>query len=76
MVRVDGTSGKGGVRCVMCGKAQTTDHVFECRGQEDQRSKQMYEEIIIRVEEMKKEKLKEIAERTRKALEQIIAVKV
>ena len=43
----------------MCGEAKTTEHIFECRGQEDKLNKQMYEEIMIRVEAMEKKKLKE-----------------
>ena len=41
----------------MCGEGET-EHIYECRGQEDQLNKQMYEEIMIRVEEMEKEKLR------------------
>ena len=39
----------------MCGEVETTEHIFECRGQEDQLNKQMYEGMMIRVEEMEKE---------------------
>ena len=37
-----------------CGEDVTTEHIFECRVQEDQLNKQMYEEIMTRVEEMEK----------------------
>ena len=70
MIKIAANFGEKWKRCELCGKEETTEYIFKCCWPQDHIQPKMYKDIMVKIKEKTKEKIREIAEAIRKTLKE------
>ena len=69
MIKIGANFGEKWKRCELCGKEETTEHIFKCCWSQDHIQPKIYKDIMVKIKK-KKEEIREIAEAIRKTLKE------
>ena len=70
MIKIGANFGEKVKRCELSGKEETIEHIFKCCWSQDHIQPKMYQDIMVKIKEKKKEEIREIAEALRKTLKE------